>query len=112
MSVRLGRGCRNCSTGSFRPKDPAILYYILDIITDLYKIGITNQTVKERFGTKKMKEIKILGTWSFKVGKNAYNTEQALHKHFKEFQVINENFTVVGGKTEFFKVDILNLNKA
>ncbi len=101
-----GQGCPECAEYGFNPNKPAILYYLLDIITGWYKIGITNRTVQERFGSKKMKEIKVLNTWSFDVGKNAYDTEQSLHKIFKDYRIINENFG--GGKTEFFSKDILN----
>ena len=104
-----GHGCDDCAEYSFKKDKPAILYYILDIISNLYKLGITNRTVKERFGYM-MKDIKIIQTWSFDLGKNAYDTEQALHKHFKEFKQLNENFDIIGGKTEFFSKDILNLD--
>ncbi len=104
-----GHGCRNCSTSGFDFKLPGILYYLKDSTTGLYKIGITNGTVKSRFKSK-MKEINLLQTWSFKIGRNAYKVEQALHKHFKKFNVINENFLAIGGKTEFFSKDVLHLD--
>ncbi len=105
-----GSGCPRCSPKGFNANKPAILYYLLDIITGWYKIGITNRTVQERFGSK-MKEIKVIQTWSFENGRDAHDQEQAYHKQFKEQRIINENFANVGGKTEFFVGDVLNLDK-
>jgi len=104
-----GQCCPRCSTGSFKKDKPAILYYIKDITTGLYKIGITNRTVKERFGSK-IKKIEIIKTWLFQDGFDAEELEQFLHDELSDFQIINENFDDVGGKTEFFNKDVLNLD--
>ncbi len=94
----------------FNPNLPTYLYYIKDNLTSFYKIGITNYNVTERFTSKSL-IITELKTWYFKSGLNAYKVEQALHKHFKDYQIYNENF-VGDGATEFFKIDILNLDKS
>ncbi len=95
----------------FKPNEPAITYYFKDIINNLFKIGITNMTVQKRFGQKKLREIKILKTWKFKKGADAYKLEQSILEEFSEFRVDNNNFRDVGGYTEFFNKDILNLDK-
>ncbi len=104
-----GHGCDDCAEYSFKKDKPAIIYYIKDITNNRYKIGITNRTVKDRFGYM-MKNIKILKTWSFDLGADAYEIEQMLHDEYSEHQIINENFEIIGGKTEFFSKDILNLD--
>jgi len=100
-------GCPDCAEYGFNGSQPGILYYIQDTGTGYYKIGITNRTIKERFGGK-FKKIKVIRSWSFEVGADALELEQFLHQELKEYQVINENFNC-DGATEFFRVDVLNL---
>ncbi len=100
---------RSCG-GGFDPNKPGILYYIRDTINDLYKIGITNLSVHERFGSTMMEFIEIIETFHFEDGLEAYLQEQAYHKKFKEFRLNNERFRKAGGYTEFFKYDVLCLN--
>ncbi len=106
-----GRGCPECASSGFDFTRPAILYYLLDIKTGLYKIGITNREVVDRFGKQKMKEIKIIKTWTFKNGRDAYDREQSYHTQFSDQRINNENFRDVGGFTEFFEGDVLSLDK-
>jgi len=108
---KYGHGCSQCSSGSFKLTLPGILYYLLDTVTNLYKIGVTNKTVETRFGKLKMKEIQVIKTWSFTNGQDAFDQEQAYHKLFKDQRVDNENFKDVGGYTEFFERDVLELDK-
>ncbi len=95
--------------GGFNPDLSGILYYIQDITTNYYKIGITNYTVKDRYGSK-FKEIKIIGTWFFEDGADAHELEQFLHSELSEYRLLNENFEGYG-PTEFFENDVLSLNK-
>ncbi len=104
-----GSGCSACAIYGFNPSKPAILYYLRDTTTNLYKIGITNRTVKERFGPK-MKEIRIIKTWSFENGQDAQDQERNYHKQFSNQRTNNDNFRKVGGFTEFFEGDVLNLD--
>ncbi len=104
-------GVKPTIKSGFDPNQIAIVYYIKDVTTNLYKIGITNGNVELRFGTTKMKEIEVLQILSFENGENAYLVEQALHNHFKGYQIDNENFKDVGGYTEFFDRDVLNRDK-
>ncbi len=105
-----GSICPECSKGSggFNYTKSGILYYIQDVETGYYKLGITNNSVEIRFGSL-FKKIRPIKTWFFNVGKNAYRVEQELHKHFIEFSIFNKNFINNGG-TEFFNKDILNLD--
>ncbi len=91
----------------FDPSLPAILYYFIDIITGFYKIGVTNRTLKSRFGSK-MEFIRVIHIEEFEYGQDAYNKEQYLLNKYKEFQIINENF--LDGKTEFFNKDVRQLD--
>jgi len=96
--------------GGFNPDKPAILYYIYDPQADLYKIGITNNTIEERFGKTfcsnraiALKEQKV-----FDKGIDAYLEEQEILKQFAYARCINEDWPAEkGGRTEFFKYNIL-----
>ena len=87
---------------------PHILYYIL--IDDMYyKIGITKNSVQQRFSDiRKGKKIKILKLWQFSSKKEAYTREQLILSTFQNkrlYEKILEN-----GNTEMFKEDILELH--
>ncbi len=102
----------------FDRDNEAILYYIKDNETNLYKLGITNKTIESRFSFTQ-KSITILQIIKFDKGKNAFNVEQALHKHFNAFRVTNQSWINEGiggrqhmnGATEFFNKDVLNKDK-
>ncbi len=105
-------GCPSCAQYGFNPNKSAILYYIKDLVSELYKVGVTNRTVEDRFSRKdKDKDFLILKTWSFNIGRDAKNREQTILEEFQEFRVNNENYRDnQGGFTEFFSKDILNLD--
>jgi hypothetical protein len=105
--------CPMCCKTGFQYDAPAILYYIKDIKTGFYKIGITNRTTKERFSPLvENKDFIIIKIWAYKIGKFAYLAEQSILEAFKEKRIINESWNpVVSGSTEFFKNDILYLDK-
>lgn len=58
-----GNGCPFCGCSGFDKTKPGILYY-LKIITEnnqtLYKIGITNRTVEEKFDIRELQRIEII----------------------------------------------------
>jgi len=100
--------------GGFNPDKPAILYYLYDPQEDLYKIGITNLTVEERFGKTfcSNRAIAILEQKAFDEGINAYLAEQEILETFSYARYQNPSWPEEkGGRTEFFNYDILQLNK-
>ncbi len=89
---------------------PAILYYIQDLITGWYKIGITNRTVSERFSQAKDR-YRLIREQYFTLGIDAKTEEIRLHHLYDIYRI--ENFTwdkVIGGRTEFFIIDVLGLD--
>jgi len=93
---------------------PAILYYIYDPYEDLYKIGITNKTIEERFGKEfcSNRAIAILEQKYFDSGEDAYLEEQEILNTFDYVRCENPSWPErKGGRTEFFKKDILNKHK-
>ncbi len=107
-----GKGCPKCpkcAKYGFDPSKSAILYYIC-IDEKYYKIGITNRTLKERYSKKELKQIRIVKTWNYDLGKEAYDREQLIIKEFKHSLVdINPLNSSVKSK-EIFNHDILGLD--
>lgn len=106
-----GSGCPCCG-GGFNPNLPAILYYI-KIFKDnisLYKIGITNRTVKQRFNSE-MKYIKMIKFKEYVIGIDAYYKEQEILERYREYRYEGINILRSGNK-EIFTIDILTLDKS
>jgi predicted nucleic-acid-binding Zn-ribbon protein len=108
-----GSGCPSCANTGFDISKPAILYYIYDKLENLYKIGITNLTLKKRFSSKFIKDrIKIIMEKEIISGKQAYLEEQEILKRYSKYKHVNRSWPKnKGGYTEFFNKDILNLDK-
>lgn len=107
-----GKGCKNCINCGFKYNSSAILYY-LKIQYDnktLYKIGITNRSIKERFTAKDRELITVLHQVHYKSGQDAYNEEQRILKQFKEFKYIGPD-VLSSGNTELFVADIFGYNQ-
>ena len=107
-----GQGCPNCSTNGFNPDKPAILYYLKDTETGLYKIGITNKSsIEERFGkTFCSKRAIALKEQSFLNGQEALEYEQEILEQFAYARCTNDKWPIkLGGRTEFFKYNVLNI---
>lgn len=105
-----GCGCSQCTHYGINYTLPAILYYIkyTDPITDvvLYKIGITNKTVNERFINTELQNMNILFELQFSTAKEAYFLEQQIIKRYKQYRYAGPKL-IHRGSTEFFTKDIL-----
>lgn len=103
--------CPQCAGSGFDKNKPAILYY-LKITTDdgqtLYKIGITNRTVNERFNLTDLNKIEILKQKQYPVGQDAYEWEQKLLKLYKQYQYKGPDI-LSSGNTELFTEDIVTM---
>lgn len=109
-----GQGCPSCAKTGFDNNKPAILYY-LKITTDkgkvLYKIGITNRTVNERFSLTDLKKIEIIKQKLYENGQDAYNWEQKILKKYKKYKYKGPK-VLDSGNTELFTEDVLALHYA
>lgn len=107
-----GRGCIKCAKYGFNPNKTAILYY-LKITTEnneiLYKIGITNKSIQERFKLADLKMIEVLNQEKFANGLDALIKETKIKRKFKEFQYKGPKILLSNGDTELFTKNILNL---
>jgi len=102
-----GRGCSSCTKTGFDGAKSAVLYYLSINNGEAYKIGITNRTIKERFGLD-MSNIRVLHQIHYKSGKDAYNEEQRILREFIDHKYTGPDL-LKSGNTELFKTNILNL---
>lgn len=108
-----GSGCPSCAEYGFDKNKPAILYYLKITTEDnniLYKIGITNRTVNERFILEDLKKIEIIKQEEFENGEDAWNKEKSILEEFKEFKYKGAD-VLDSGNTELFTLDVLALEK-
>ena len=106
-----GSGCPSCAKYGFDPTKSAIVYYLRVSSDDkvLYKIGVTNSTVQERFQGRDITKITILEVWDYQLGLDAYNHEQQILKQYKDYKYIGEPL-LSSGNTELFTSDVLGLD--
>jgi len=110
--VNGNRGCPHCSQVGFKYNKPAIMYYLrVESSNDtLYKIGITNRTISERFESADLDKITVLRTLEFDTGQKAFDLEQYYLRLFHEHRYQGPSILKSGGNTELFTHDILRLD--
>ena len=102
-----GKGCPDCAGHGFNKNKKGILYYIR-INKDgreVYKIGITNRSVKKRFD-EEFKYITIIRQYEYDSGGEAYDMEQQILKDYSYAKYTGDKI-LKSGNTEMFKYDIL-----
>lgn len=104
-----GKGCPSCSSNGFDSAKPGILYYLKINGGQLYKIGITNKSVNERFTNTELQLIEIIKTWYYLDGAEARAAEQKILKDYKQYQYTGLNI-LKSGNTELFTIDVLGLD--
>lgn len=108
-----GHGCPRCSPGGFDPDLPAIVYYIrIDASHGaLYKIGITNLTVRERYPNSSDRErITTIREWSYEVGSEAAAHERRVLDEFNDLRYAGLAVLAGVGVSEIFTCDVLGLD--
>jgi len=102
-------GCPGCAVSGFAQAKPALLYY-LAVLTHsgetLYKIGITNLTVQERFPAADLARIRVIKAWPFELGVAAAEREIQILREFAEDLYTGTDVLSGGGNTELFVRDI------
>ena len=112
-NILRGRGCPACAEYSFDPSKPAICYYLrvsTQAFGELYKIGITNKTVKGRFHNYDLEKITTIKTWEFDVGGDARDMEREILAQHSGDRYTGEDVLGSNGNTELFTRDILKLD--
>lgn len=113
-SVMYGSGCPLCSLNGFNKGKPGILYFLKiahPVHGTLYKIGITNRSVKKRFRVVEQATFTVLDEVRFKDGGMCAASEKDWHKRLKKYRYEGppvlksgntELFTSLGGVEYFF----------
>ena len=102
-----GSGCSKCATYGYSTSSPAILYTVkLLLPTPLYKVGITNRTVEDRFLKNELKFIEVLEVVEFLDGLKCLQEEQRLLKLNKPNAYKGDD-VLTSGNTELFTQPIL-----
>jgi len=93
----------------FDKNKPASLYYIKDLKTGLYKIGVTHNILTRFSAGLKNNRIELLNITTYSDGSLAYRDEQDILNTYTSDRIINLDWPEKwGGKTEFFNKDILH----
>ena len=93
---------------SFQPMKPAILYYFK--IDNVWKIGVTNYTLKDRYYKRDRARMSNIIEWEFKLGAEALSHEQSILKMYSAYKYTGPTpFTDGTSTTECFTCDIYNL---
>ena len=107
-SHMCGRGCPSCAKSGFNRNAPAIMYYVSIDNRSFYKIGITNRTLKKRFGAD-YDRIKVVKVWQYEKGIDAAAAEGRILKEFNSARYKYDDI-LKSGNTELFAYDVLMLD--
>lgn len=103
--------CPKCAKYGFQIDKPATLYYIKvrnGFTKSLYKIGITNRTIQDRF-EREFEKITIIETWHFQNGFEAWEMEQDILRDYGIYRY-NGPAVLKAGNDEVFNMDVLGLD--
>jgi len=106
-----GYGCNKCTSygkGRVDMHKPCTLYYLNVKGTDVFKIGITTQTINTRYRSSFDKDqIIVVFTKVYSTGREAYNEEQRILKLYSDLKYTSKPL-LSSGNTELFKQDIFD----
>jgi len=102
---KRGSGCPSCAKNGFNLNSPAILYYIKIKMFNLYKIGVTNNSVETRWKNDPGK-IEIIRMIPFEDGKLCQQVEQLILKRYKHMKYYGDPI-LTSGNTEIFEGNVL-----
>jgi hypothetical protein len=109
---REGHRCQTCAKHGYNSNKPGRLYYIRFDFPEglsLYKIGITNNTIKRRFFGEPTPYI-VLRDLYFEDGAEALKEESRIKKLHAKYKYTGPNL-LASGNTECFTRDILKLDR-
>lgn len=102
-------GCPTCSRPGFDPNLPAILYYLqfrMDPAKYVYKIGVTNRSVRGRFSAREWPNVSVLYERLFKIGREALQAEQRVKREYRDYRWTGGKLLNCGGDTELFSENV------
>ena len=104
--------CNSRSKG-FKSNKPGYLYYLRLLAENgvvVYKIGITNRSIRGRFSITERAKISIIKFQLFPVGQDCYDEEQRILRLTEDCRYSGPDI-LDSGHTEMFTEDILKLDK-
>lgn len=110
-NLKSGQGCPGCALHGFNQCIPATLYYIAFYPWPnrvVYKIGITNRSVKDRYRQCKT-PYRILMEKQFESGLDCLNEETRLNRKHRKHRCKDAPVDTLGRK-ELFGIDVLGLD--
>ena len=108
-----GHECPRCVPGGFNPGFPGIVYYLRIDAPDgaLYKIGITNLTVWERYPyASDQDRIMLLREWPYELGADAVADEKEVLRKYEAYRYSGLPVLLGVGVSEIFTCDVLGLD--
>lgn len=109
---KKGVRCSLCSGGGgFNFDKPGLLYYLKVKLNNryLYKIGITNKSVKVRYKGEKARYEVLMEQW-YENGQEAFDQEQSILQEYQRYRYTGDKVLTCGGNTELFVIDVLGLD--
>jgi len=107
-----GSGCPYCCESGFKKDKDSILYYLKVKHNEqyFYKIGITNNTVKDRYFNRDLEKVKDYVTFPM-IGQKAWDWEKAIITKYKNelYQGSEIILDSAKGNKELFNKDILGV---
>ena len=106
-----GHGCGKCAPCGFQKDKPGTLYYVRvsnSFGDQVYKIGITNKTLRQLFG-REFSKITIIETWHFTNGAEAYEMEQDILNDYDPDRYTGPDILKTGND-ELFNLDVLGFD--
>ena len=98
-TILKNKSCPNCSISGFKLNEPAITYLIHFYALDIYKVGITNRTIKQRF-RQEPQPYEIIFYREFEKGQEAKNLETEWLNNLKP--LLYNTGELKSGNTETF----------
>lgn len=113
LHINQGTGCPECTEWGFKVRKSALLYYLRVTAQDgarLYKIGITNRTVGDRFSMTDLGRIVPIRIWEYAEGQDALDRETEILRKFRHLAYRGEP-VLFSGNSELFVSDVLALDE-
>jgi T5orf172 domain len=110
-SYKSGQGCPKCRASGFNPAKPGTLYYLAfypDVYRIVYKIGVTNRSVKKRYEECKT-PYDLIWQKQYESGADCWEMESKIITRYRQYKC--EDAPVQGlSNRELFQEDIASLS--
>jgi len=104
-NILQGQGCSACSQYGFKPDKPALLYFFKIKGCDVYKIGITNNTLDSRYSNKDKDLMENKVYVELEKGEDARKIEKYLLNKYEKYKYKGPSI-LASGNTELVTIDL------